>query len=92
MALARSRTAGHSPDVMRWHEGHRGGQIRARRQPADQLMAAICSRFGLDQDCPAEVKAADNRILGDERDALTVINQRRIDGQRPAHAGRHGRP
>jgi len=36
----------------------------------DRLMAVICDRFGLDQQCPPEVKAADNRILHDERDAL----------------------
>lgn len=36
----------------------------------DRLMAVICDRFGLDPVCPAEVKAADNRILRDERAAL----------------------
>ncbi len=36
----------------------------------DRLMAVICERFGLYPQCPAEVKAADNRILRDERDAL----------------------
>jgi uncharacterized protein len=39
----------------------------------DRLMRVICDRFGLDHDCPAEVKAADNRILRDERDALMGV-------------------
>lgn len=40
------------------------------RTAEDRLMSVICARFGLDPVCPAEVKAADNRILRDERDAL----------------------
>jgi hypothetical protein len=42
----------------------------AYRETEDRIMAAICTRFGLSYRCPAEVKAADNRILRDERDAL----------------------
>lgn len=36
----------------------------------DAVMAAICFRFGLDYTCPPEIKAADTRILRDEREAL----------------------
>lgn len=42
----------------------------AYRVAEDRLMLAVCARFGLDRHCPQEVKAADNRILRDERDAL----------------------
>lgn len=42
----------------------------AYRAAEHRLMAVICERFGLDPSCPAEVKAADNRILVDERDEL----------------------
>jgi hypothetical protein len=42
----------------------------AYREAEDRLMLVICDRFGLSYDCPAEVKAADNRILRDERAAL----------------------
>lgn len=42
----------------------------AYRAVEDRLMLAICDRFGLDYTCPTEVKAADNRILRDERAAL----------------------
>lgn len=42
----------------------------AYREAEDRLMAMICHRFGLDPVCPTEVKAADNRILRDERAAL----------------------
>jgi len=58
-------------------EAYMGDMIRPlkRAMPAyaaaeDRLMAVICARFGLDPACPPEVKAADNRILHDERDAL----------------------
>lgn len=58
-------------------EAYMGDMVRPikRAMPAyataeDRLMAVICDRFGLGYDCPAEVKAADNRILRDERDAL----------------------
>jgi hypothetical protein len=37
----------------------------------DHLMRVICDRVGLPYECPAEVKEADNRILLDERAALT---------------------
>jgi hypothetical protein len=40
------------------------------RRIEDGLAAVIAERFGLDPACPAEVKAADARILLDERDAL----------------------
>lgn len=33
----------------------------------DRIMAAICERYGLAPEMPAEVKAADRRILHDER-------------------------
>jgi hypothetical protein len=36
----------------------------------DNVMAFICARFGLDVECPAEVKEADNRILVNERAVL----------------------
>lgn len=42
----------------------------AYREVEDRLMRVICDRFGLPYDCPAEVKAADTRILVDERAAL----------------------
>lgn len=42
----------------------------AYRQAEDRLMGVICGRFDIERTCPAEVKAADNRILRDERDAL----------------------
>lgn len=42
----------------------------AYRVAEDRLMAVICDRFGIGHDCPAEVRAADNRILRDERAAL----------------------
>jgi hypothetical protein len=58
-------------------EAYMGDMIRplkhampAYRVAEDRLMATICDRFGLPYECPAEVKAADNRILRDERDAL----------------------
>lgn len=40
------------------------------RTVEDQLMTVICDRFGIDHECPAEVKLADNQILRDERGAL----------------------
>ena len=40
------------------------------RAAEDRIMWAICDRFRLDYACPVEVKAADTRILRDERDAL----------------------
>lgn len=58
-------------------EAYMGDMIRplkhampAYREAENRLMAVICDRFGLGHDCPAEVSAADNRILRDERDAL----------------------
>lgn len=39
-------------------------------QAEDRLMGVICDRFALSYFCPPEVKAADNRILLDERAAL----------------------
>jgi hypothetical protein len=45
-------------------------QIPQYAAAEDAIMAAICYRFGLDYACPAEVKAADTRILRDEREAL----------------------
>lgn len=33
----------------------------------DQVMSAVCKRFGLPAEIPAEVHRADNRIIGDER-------------------------
>lgn len=32
-----------------------------------RIMAAVCDRFGLPHEMPAEVKEADNRIIADER-------------------------
>lgn len=40
------------------------------RAVEDRVMEAVCKRFDLDPVCPAEVKAADTRILSDERAAL----------------------
>lgn len=40
------------------------------RDVEDRVMLAIAERFGLDPQMPAEVKAADSRILLDERAAL----------------------
>jgi hypothetical protein len=58
-------------------EAYMGDMIRPlkRQMPAyvdaeDLLMLAICARFGLTPVCPPEVKAADTRILRDERAAL----------------------
>jgi 5'-nucleotidase len=58
-------------------EAYLGDMIRPLKQamPAYRaaeyrLMEVICDRFDIDRECPAEVKAADNRILRDERDAL----------------------
>jgi len=45
----------------------------AYREAENRLMTVICDRFGLAYDCPAEVKAADNRILRDERAALMGV-------------------
>lgn len=45
-------------------------QMPAYAEAEADLMLAICTRFGLPFDCPAEVKAADTRILRDEREAL----------------------
>lgn len=42
----------------------------------DRLMGIIAERFGISPDCPAEVKAADNRILLDERAALMNLKPR----------------
>lgn len=58
-------------------EAYMGDMVRPlkRHLPAysfaeDTVMLVIRWRFGLDHPCPAEVKAADNRILLDERAAL----------------------
>jgi hypothetical protein len=58
-------------------EAYMGDLIRPikRRMPAyaeaeRDLMLAICQRFGLDWDQPAEIKEADTRILLDERAVL----------------------
>lgn len=40
------------------------------RAVEDRVMEAVCKRFDLDPVCPAEVQAADTRILRDERAAL----------------------
>lgn len=37
------------------------------KQAENSVMAAICERFGLPHEMPAEVKAADRAIIGDER-------------------------
>lgn len=37
------------------------------REIEDNIMLAICTKFGMDYDCPPEVKLADTRILHDER-------------------------
>ncbi|MCO5071119.1 MAG: phosphohydrolase [Rhizobiaceae bacterium] len=37
------------------------------REIEARVMAAVCERFGLPRDMPAEVHEADNRIIGDER-------------------------
>lgn len=37
------------------------------REAEDKIARAVCERFGLPLDMPAEVKAADTRILTDER-------------------------
>jgi hypothetical protein len=46
----------------------------AYREAEDRLMLVICDRFGIGYDCPAEVKAADNRILHDERATLMTAS------------------
>jgi hypothetical protein len=58
-------------------EAYVGDMVRPlkRSMPAyceaeDRLMQVICDRFGIGHECPAEVKAADNRILLDERFAV----------------------
>jgi hypothetical protein len=45
----------------------------AYREAEGRIMLAVCDRFGLSYTCPAEVKAVDNRILRDERDALMSV-------------------
>jgi hypothetical protein len=45
-------------------------QMPAYRAVEQEVMTAICDRFGLDYECPDEIKAADTRILRDERAAL----------------------
>lgn len=37
-----------------------------------KVMAAVCTAFGLSPDMPAEVDAADYRIIGDERENLSA--------------------
>lgn len=61
-------------------EAYVGDMVRPlkRSMPAyaaaeEFLMATICAHFGLDYECPAEVKDADNRILVNERRALMVM-------------------
>jgi uncharacterized protein len=46
------------------------GAMPAYRDAEDRLMLVICDRFGIGYDFPDEVKAADTRILRDERAAL----------------------
>lgn len=52
------------------------GSMPAYRAAENRLMAVICERFGIADDCPAEVKLADTRILHDERDALMAPSHR----------------
>jgi hypothetical protein len=49
------------------------GMMPTYREAEDRLMGVICKRFDLPPDRPAEVKAADNRILRDERAALLGV-------------------
>jgi hypothetical protein len=73
-------------------EAYVGDMVRPLKlqQPAfvqaeDRVMAAICERFGLDLAMPAEVKAADSRIILTERAAL-ISNGRHawsVDGLDP---------
>lgn len=67
-ALLHDATEAYVGDMIRPLKQH----MPAYRAAEKQVMAAICDRFGLDHDCPAEVKDADLRILRDERDALMV--------------------
>lgn len=60
-------------------EAYVGDMVRPlkRHMPAfceveDEVMAAICTRFGLDPTFPEEVHDADNRILVNERKAVMV--------------------
>lgn len=48
----------------------RSGRMQAYIDAEDAVMRAICDRFGLPHECPAEVHEADLRILNDERIAL----------------------
>lgn len=58
-------------------EAYVGDMVRPLKQAMpeycaveDNLMRVICDRFGLSDQCPAEVKLADTRILHDERNAF----------------------
>lgn len=44
--------------------------LPAYRAAEARIMIAVCDRFGLGRDCPAQVKVIDTHILRDERDAL----------------------
>lgn len=44
--------------------------IPGYREMEDRIMAAVCERFGLPTEMPAEVKRVDNAILDDERRCL----------------------
>lgn len=44
--------------------------LPAYRVAEDNIMTAVCDRFGLEHLCPPSVKEADLRILHDERNAL----------------------
>lgn len=49
-----------------------------------KVMAAICERFGLDQEEPAEVKAADNVVLMTEkRDLLAASSEKWFETAEP---------
>ncbi len=65
-ALVHDATEAYMGDLIRPIKLH----MPTYREAEDRLMAVICDWAGLDPVCPAEVKAADLRIMRDERDAL----------------------
>lgn len=94
-ALLHDATEAYMGDLIRPLKQH----MPTYRQAEDRLMAVICEWAGLDPVCPAEVKAADVRIMRDERDALMSSPQRpwgsldgvpalgvRVEGWAPAEA------
>lgn len=67
-ALLHDASEAYLVDVPRPVKPHLAGY----RDAEAAVMAAVCTRFGLDPDMPDEVHEADNRIISDERANLSV--------------------